>query len=32
MRGLQVNMLYDGRQSEGAPMVHTGRMMLRALF
>ncbi|EMR03022.1 cell surface protein SprA [Cesiribacter andamanensis AMV16] len=32
MRGLQLNMLYDGRQSEGAPMVHTGRMMLRALF
>ncbi len=32
MKGLMLNVVYDGRQSENAIVVHTGRMMLRALF
>ena len=32
MRGLMLNIVYDGRHSENSNIVHTGRMMLRALF
>ena len=32
MRGLMLNIVYDGRHSENSNVVHTGRMMLRALF
>lgn len=32
MKGLMLNVIYDGRQSEDTIVVHTGRMMLRALF
>jgi hypothetical protein len=32
MKGLMLNIVYDGRQSENTVMVHTGRMMLRAMF
>ncbi|WP_160164069.1 hypothetical protein [Nafulsella turpanensis] len=32
INGLQLNLSYEGRQSEGQEVVHLGRMMLQALF
>jgi hypothetical protein len=31
-KGLQVNLRYDGRSSGGAPIIHTGRVQVSALF
>jgi hypothetical protein len=32
MNGLQFTLTYEGRSSDGAPTIHTGRMQLSALF
>jgi hypothetical protein len=32
MNGLQLTLTYEGRNSAGAPTIHTGRMQLSALF